>query len=167
MILLLTWLIALAPAQDLPTPVLEQVLAAPLPEAPELNYGYFLSQGPAKADAAGQLTVVELWATWCGPCHKTFPVLTRLQASYGDQIRIIALTDERQERVRKFFHENRENMRFAIAVGDSEAVQSLMFGGFRGRAIPSVYVMRDGQMLWSGAPEELEEALVGLTSPAV
>ena len=93
MILLLTWLMALAPAQELPTPVPEPVQVDVLPAAPELNYGYFLSQGPAKADVADPLTVVELWATWCGPCLATFPILTRLQDRYGDQIRILPLTD--------------------------------------------------------------------------
>jgi len=127
--------------------------------APEIDFGHWISQGPAVEPQAGQLTVVELWATWCGPCHETFPKLTTLQADYGDRIRVVALTDDRPERVRKFFHEHREQMRFGIAVTDSETVQSLMFGGFGGRALPSVYVMRDGRMLWSGHPDELEAAL--------
>jgi thiol-disulfide isomerase/thioredoxin len=150
MLMLLTWLLTAA--------------ALPPTPAPEIDYGYWLANGPADPSTENQLAVVEVWATWCGPCHETFPKLTRLQKEYGDRIRVVALTDDRPEVVRRFFHKNRDQMRFAIAVTDSDTVKSLMFGGFEGRGLPSVYVIRNGKMLWSGAPDGLEHALATIVS---
>lgn len=31
----------------------------------------------------GSLTLLNVWATWCGPCRKEFPALDRLHRAYG------------------------------------------------------------------------------------
>lgn len=95
---------------------------------------------------------------------ETFPLLSRVQRDYGDAIRVVALTDDRPEVARRFFHDHVEQMRFAVGVTGSETVQSLMFGGFGGRGLPSVYVIDDGSLLWGGSPDTLEHTLAGLVS---
>jgi thiol-disulfide isomerase/thioredoxin len=136
--------------------------AAPTIEAPPIAVEHWISEGPAASGPDDQLQVVELWATWCGACHTTFPLLTRVQAEHGNKVRVVALTDDRTDRVRRFYHDHIDEMRFAVAVSTPETVQSLMFGGYGGRGLPSVYVVRDGAMLWSGTPGALEAALTRL-----
>lgn len=148
-----------APEVPMSEPVADVVLA------PEVSVSQWIAQGPV-ADAADAVAVYEVWATWCGPCRETFPKLTTLQSAYGERIRVMAVTDDRDDKVRKYYHDNRENMRFAIGVTDSETIQSLMLGGFGGRGIPSVYVVRDGQMVWSGQPDGLEAALLEHVGPS-
>ena len=47
-------------------------IAQPLPFSPELQ-----------ADA--KVIYVDFWASWCGPCRRSFPWLNEMQARYADQ----------------------------------------------------------------------------------
>ena len=46
-------------------------------------------------DLRGKVTLVNFWATWCGPCRAEIPDLIRLQARYPDDLQVIGVsTDE-------------------------------------------------------------------------
>ncbi len=45
------------------------------------------------------VTIVEFWATWCGPCRAAIPDMQALHARLGDDVRVIALTDETADEV--------------------------------------------------------------------
>ncbi len=48
------------------------------------------------ADPKGRLTLVNLWATWCGPCKAEMPSLDRLAAAHGDRVRVLAVSQDLQ-----------------------------------------------------------------------
>ena len=46
-------------------------------------------------DLMGKVTLVNFWATWCGPCRAEIPDLIKLQDRYPDQLLVIGVsTDE-------------------------------------------------------------------------
>jgi thiol-disulfide isomerase/thioredoxin len=48
------------------------------------------------ADFAGQVLVINLWATWCPPCVAEMPTLDRLQEKLGGiGVRVLALSQDR------------------------------------------------------------------------
>jgi len=54
----------------------------------------------------GKLVLLNLWATWCGPCAEELPSLDRLQAELGgDRFTVLALSVDREgaAAVRPFF----------------------------------------------------------------
>jgi thiol-disulfide isomerase/thioredoxin len=60
------------------------------------------------ADFAGDVVVLNLWATWCAPCRREMPSLDRLQAELGDAgLTVVALSLDRGDvaKVRDFFGE--------------------------------------------------------------
>ncbi len=63
----------------------------------------------AVADFAGEVVYVDFWASWCGPCILSFPVMEDLHQRYADRgLKILAVNvDQRREDADSFL-EKRE-----------------------------------------------------------
>lgn len=70
------------------------------------------------ADWKGKAVLLNLWATWCGPCRKEMPALDKLQKDLGsDKFEVVALSVDRNgtEVAKKFLAEIKvEALRFYI-----------------------------------------------------
>jgi thioredoxin 1 len=73
-----------------------------------------------------QLTLVDFFATWCGPCKMMHPVLVQLKDELGDSIRIIKIDVDKNE-----------------SLSMTHRIQS----------VPTLMLFRKGEVLWrqSGA----------------
>ena len=73
-----------------------------------------------------QLTLVDFYATWCGPCKMMHPVLEQLKNELGDSIRVIKVDIDKNE---------------------STAMQ------MRIQSVPTLMLFQSGEMKWrqSGA----------------
>ncbi len=119
------------------------------------------------ADFFGKVQVVNLWATWCGPCRQEIPELVKLHKEFHSRgVEMIGLTTENPdasaEKVRKFIQDFQVDYRIGWAPG--EVAAPLMQGH---EAIPQTFVIsRDGWILkhfvgFSAAntPAQLRQAL--------
>jgi len=65
-------------------------------ELPELRFTDGSGKPLSLADFRGKLVLLNLWATWCGPCREEMPTLGRLQAELGGpDFEVVALSIDR------------------------------------------------------------------------
>lgn len=58
-----------------------------------------------ESSADARITLVNVWATWCAPCVKEFPMIVRLQRTYPESLRVIFISadfPEDRERAEAF-----------------------------------------------------------------
>jgi thiol-disulfide isomerase/thioredoxin len=104
------------------------------------------------ADFHGKVIVINLWASWCGPCRREVPEYEKVRKAYaGRDVEFIGLTTEDPrtsvERVNKFLR----GISFGFRLGwaDRETARALM----NGTAIPQTLVIdADGRIVnqWTG-----------------
>jgi thiol-disulfide isomerase/thioredoxin len=105
------------------------------------------------ADFQGKVLVINLWASWCGPCRREVPQYERIRKSYeGREVEFIALTtedpDESSDEVNKFLRQ--VNFGFRLGWADNVMAGTLMNGR---RSIPQTMVIdTDGRIIkhWGG-----------------
>jgi thiol-disulfide isomerase/thioredoxin len=101
------------------------------------------------SELSGKVLVIDLWATWCGPCRSEVPELVQIQNEYGPKgVEVIGLDidpdnpEETPEAVKAFAKEFKIN--YKVAFAEAELAKSLMRGG----NIPqSLVVGRNGQVI--------------------
>ncbi|WP_455222502.1 TlpA family protein disulfide reductase [Kaarinaea lacus] len=95
--------------------------------------------------ATGKVLVLNVWATWCGPCRHEMPSLDRLsQKLDNDNFLVVGLSVDTDDHVvREFLIERKVS--FANYMDPTMAVANEVFGI---RAFPSTFVFApDGRLL--------------------
>ena len=81
-------------------------------------------------------TLVDFFATWCGPCKMQSPILEQVKATLGDSVNIIKIDVDRNPELSE---------RYSI------------------RSVPTLIVFKSGEALWRGygvhQAEQLEAKL--------
>lgn len=129
---------------------------------PPLSVGGWLNLPPGETfNPVDKIVVVDLWATWCGPCREEIPRLAKVVEQYRPLgVAFVGLTSEskRDVPVIQEFLAKRPEFTWPIGWGAMEFFDALPIEG-----IPTVLVFgRDGKLRWSsvGAGEPgLEAAL--------
>jgi thiol-disulfide isomerase/thioredoxin len=104
----------------------------------------------APVEVGSTITVVEFWATWCGPCRTSIPHLTELQKKYQDKVRIVGISNEDAETVKPFIAEMGGKMDYHVGIADPATYGSYMEGV---DGIPHAFIVDAGGMVvWMGHP---------------
>ncbi len=101
-------------------------------------------------DYKGKVLLVNLWATWCGPCRSEIPDLIRVANEYGPRgVEVVGLTNEDPvadlEKVKDFVSQFK--ITYKIGWTDQELAMGLMQGQVRNNIPQSFIISRDGRVL--------------------
>jgi thiol-disulfide isomerase/thioredoxin len=109
-------------------------------------------------DLKGKVTVVDLWATWCGPCVNEIPIYNQLYDAFKDHdVALVGIAVESprrdiQSKVRQL------GIKYPVLIGDDAALQA--FGLIQG--FPTTVVMsKEGKIYkhYTGAVPHKEERI--------
>lgn len=97
------------------------------------------------ADYKGDVVLINLWATWCGPCVIEMPSIQRLYDRYRDAgLKVVAVAVDdpgNEERIRDFVREHQ--LTFEILHEGSGRIEQ----AFQTQGIPATFlVARDGRI---------------------
>ncbi|MFT5680450.1 MAG: thiol-disulfide isomerase/thioredoxin [Myxococcota bacterium] len=142
--------------------LLTTLSAHAFPAAPVLEVESWLAGSPVEVAKDG-IVVIELWATWCGPCIEAMPHLSELAEHYSGQVDVAAISDESVRTVRSFMA-RRDDFAFSTGVdpsgGTTRGYQAI--DGATG--IPRSYIVDDGEVVWSGHPMKIDPVLAAVVS---
>jgi len=96
------------------------------------------------ASLRGKVTLVNFWATWCGPCRAEIPDLVALQQKYRDQLQILGISEDEAspETVKQFAAKFNVNYPVAMVTPELEK----LFGNVS--ALPTTFVIdREGRVV--------------------
>ncbi len=121
-------------------------------KAPELAVEKWLTGNPP--DIKNKLVLVDIWATWCGPCRELIPELNEWKEKFKKDLVVIGISDESEQTVAEFMTST--PMRYNVAIDTKKRVMNAL--GVQG--IPHVIVIsKDGIVRYQGWPQDEKDRL--------
>lgn len=95
------------------------------------------------ASYAGKPLIINLWATWCGPCRLEMPQLVELAAKFKDKgLQVIGISvDDKPDDIRQFAAEYKVTYPMLVGLGQDALLRSL---GYEETVPISVLIRADG-----------------------
>lgn len=134
-------------------------------KAPPINEIDWIKGNGIDAFAPGESYVVECWATWCGPCIRGIPHLTKLQKEYKDKIKIMGIAiwergDDIKEKVTKFVEDQGDKMDYTVGMEMNDSIAKNWMAPAGQNGIPCAYLVdKTGRIAWIGHPGSIDPVL--------
>ncbi len=151
---------------------LDRTDTGPLPgdEAPTIHASQWLRGDPVEHYLPGHIYIVDLWATWCGPCLVAMPLFREIQDRHPEELTVIAMNvwEMQPKRVPELVEARADSMPSTVAMDSippgKEFNEGLTAVAFLGTAdlvsIPRTYLIdKKGRIAWIGTPNELQDPL--------
>ncbi len=136
--------------------------ATNLPALPGLTANGAAVPGIASADFSGAVTLINVWASWCVPCHDEAPLLMKL--AEDNRIRLIGINYKDQaENARRFI--GRYGNPFIAVGSDPNGRASIDWGVY---GVPETFLIgRDGRVAYKLVGPITQANLQAVLKPAI
>jgi thiol-disulfide isomerase/thioredoxin len=102
-----------------------------------------------------ELTIVDFFGTWCVPCIKALPQLTKIQENFKDKLSVILISNEDVFRLQKFLTARKE-FAFPIVADTDNSITNL----FQPPAYPYTIIIKDGKIIAITEAEKITEETI-------
>lgn len=113
-------------------------------EAPDFSLKTMKGETFTLSDHEGKVVVINIWATWCGPCRKEIPEFIKMQRDMRDQGVLfvgVSVDEEGWEAVRPYAQ--KMDINYPVVIDDGSVFEG--YGPFR--LIPTSYIInKKGQV---------------------
>jgi thiol-disulfide isomerase/thioredoxin len=97
-------------------------------------------------DLQGKYILIEYWASWCGPCRRSIPLLNEIHRRFKDKLIVVGISDESEAAVRAL---KDPRIEYSVAI-DTQARMKTALGVV---GIPHVIILeQQGFVVWEGFP---------------
>lgn len=86
------------------------------------------------SSSKNNVTIINMWATWCPPCVAEMPSFQKLYNDYGDKVDFYFITSEEVNRIEKFMDKHQYNL--PVYLQTHEAPEKL-----ESRLLPTTFVI--------------------------
>lgn len=134
--------------------------------APPIDGLNWIKGEPVTGFQAGQVYVLDCWATWCGPCVRSIPELNDLHNQYKDKgVNVIGLAvwpRANMKPVKDFVEARGDKMAYRIAEDTKDGLIAKNYlSAARQDGIPCVFVIdQSSKVAWIGHPADGLEDVV-------
>lgn len=132
-----------APSSAATSTTFASKLTTPAQPTPSPDYTFYDASGKAMklADLKGKVVVMNIWATWCGPCVTEMPTLAKLQAAYaGKPVEVVTISIDSESSAAKarlfiaqhdplkFYHDREMKLPFKLSPPAPGAPTTVIYG---------------------------------------
>ncbi|MDZ4755181.1 MAG: redoxin domain-containing protein [Phycisphaerae bacterium] len=132
-------------------------------KAPPFDIEHWIKGDQISEYPPGKITVMEFWATWCGPCKVGMPHLSEMQERFRDYgVQFIGVSDEKLDTVSAFVAKPEwdAKMRYTVATDPDRSTYTSFMTAARQSGIPTAFVVgKQGIIEWVGHPTNLDKVL--------
>lgn len=116
---------------------------------------------PLRALIKSGINVINFWATYCPPCQKELPALSRLHERYRSSVNFLGIVID-NDRAAVSSLKTTFKLNYPMVFGSNQIMEN-----WKAMAVPTTYVVKNGIIVWAYAgairETELDEFLKSLT----
>ena len=123
------------------------------------QFKIFDNTNTSPPESKKNLIIIEYWLSSDKDSKLAIPVLVNIQKKHSDSIKIIALSNEKQDTLNTFLASPQgQTINYSVAIDPSKATTKCFIEN--DQRVPQVFVINSqGQVLWRGHPIELENVI--------
>jgi thiol-disulfide isomerase/thioredoxin len=155
------WLLAVVACAFLAAPCAQALNVGD--RAPNLSIDEWIKNPQPNVFDGEKIEVIENWASWCGTCYAVEPVLSQLQATYPDKVRVMGFSYETIELVREYVAGEGDRMSYSVG-RDIGSIWMSYKDGFYSHA---TVVNQARRVVWRGESWDLPGAVAQAVASGV